>query len=444
MSPINRRAFLRVNGAVLGGIAVGTTVTAATSIDRFVVETATAEPPSELTVVHPLPGIEFAVVRGTESEVDAASDVKNAVPDIRVHLDEPGVNEAAPRVALKGQSIVDEPYYPYQWDKQALDIETAHHTTTGAGSRVTVIDSGVAAGHPDLTVNEGLSRNFTGDGLGAANPAGGYHGTHVGGIIAADTHEDIGVGGTAPDTDLVDCRVFSPGGGAAFGDILAAIVYSANIDADVANLSLGAYPVPRQGLGSFYGKALNAIMTYANAAGTLLVVAAGNDAADLQHDKYFISLPNEGAQAVSVAATGPIGFRHGDPGLTDPVETPALYTNYGTNAITLAAPGGNYDPAFPDLWYYDLVFNCIAEPKYRTDRDGDVVDITKVDYGYAWVSGTSMAAPQVSGAAALVKSANPGANANDVESALKEAATVPDGFDKRYYGSGFLDVVDAL
>jgi subtilisin family serine protease len=63
---------------------------------------------------------------------------------------------------------------------------------------------------------------------------------------------------------------------------------------------------------------------------------------------------------------------------------------------------------------------------------------------YAYLAGTSMAAPQVAGAAALVKSANPNYNANQVESALKSAADVPDEYDKEFYGSGFLNVLDAL
>jgi len=457
MSGASRREFLRASGALIGGIALGTQVTAAARTDRFVVETRGNKTPGDLDVVHELPGVKFVVVEGTEDAVEDSKAVRGYAPDVEIELDDPDPNDDAPNV--EETSVADEPLYPFQWDKQVLDVETAHETTKGDGSRVTIIDSGVAADHPDLEVNEGLSRNFTGDGLGSANAAGGYHGTHVAGIVAAQTDNDIGVAGTAPDTDLVDCRVFSPvgEGGATFGDILAAIVYSVEIDADAANLSLGAYPVPRQGNGSFYGKVLNSTMTYANREGTALVVAAGNDAADLQHDKNFISLPNEGAQALSISATGPVGFGWDATRVDDdeePPQTPAIYTNYGTNAITIGAPGGNYSPAgiaeeedddsFAPLWYYDLVLNTIAEPNYEEDDEGNITGIEGASYTYGWVAGTSMAAPQVAGAVALIKAANEDLGANQVESILERTASVPDGFEKTYYGSGFLDLVGAV
>ncbi|MFW5903336.1 MAG: S8 family serine peptidase [Halolamina sp.] len=438
MSTYNRRTFLKTSGALLGGIAAGTTVTAAERTDRFIVQTRGKSAPRDLDVVHEMPGVDVAVVRGSEKAVRKSKRVKDYAADVEIKLDDPDVNAKAPTV--EESSVADEPLYPLQWDKQDLDVGTAHETTKGEGTRVTVIDTGVAAGHPDLDVNESLSRNFTGDGLGSANPAGGYHGTHVGGIVAAQDNE-LGVIGTAPETDLVDCRVFSPEADASFGDILAAIVYSTAIDADAANLSLGAYPVLRNEgqFGQFYGKALNSTMTYANKEGTLLVIAAGNDSADLQHDKNYISLPNEGAQGLSVSATGPIGFNWGEPGFEDPPESPAYYTNYGTNALDLGAPGGDADLDTDNPNYYlDLVLNTIADPVFD---DGDYLGAT---YDYGWLAGTSMAAPQVAGAAALVKSANPNYNANQVESALKRAADVPDGYDKTYYGSGYLNIVDAL
>jgi subtilisin family serine protease len=640
----SRRTFLKVSGALLGGIATGTTVTAAERTDRFIVQTRGKSAPRDLDVVHEMPGVDVAVVRGSEKAVRKSKRVKDYAPDIEIQLNEPEVNAEVP--SFDASDYEGHPGDFLQWDKADLNVPKAHETTEGEETRVAIIDSGVLETHPDLAgpLNLDLSRNFTDDG-GDHNPVGGDdHGTHVAGIVAADNgatipdYEGIGVNGTAPKTDLVDCRVFS-GPTASFANILAAVVYSANIDADAANLSLGAYPIPRQGLGSFYGKVLNSTMTYANKEGTLLVIAAGNDSADLQHDKNFISLPNEGAQAVSVSATGPIGYGWDADGdgdvldFEDPPESPAFYTNYGTNAITLGAPGGDADLGAIGTgvpWFRDLVFNTVfvatgevvsgtigaqsddyegnvtaertgmyngnvtvtgqtpftedqvswydsvgyggvrfnvsdfgksferdteitvtyetgddhdrpspdwvalqigpedseteyvvvdwqvdaqsgdavtwaandgfgdgtgrvyeaesvedvienpgvnpAQPSASPDDvlgEGEVktvgvfsggglnndqyVDITynQINFdgedllfgqvpAYGWKAGTSMAAPNVAGAAALVKSANPNYNANQVESALKRAADVPMGYDKTFYGSGYLNILDAL
>ncbi|MFC6953466.1 S8 family peptidase [Halorubellus litoreus] len=439
----SRRDVLKFSGALLGGIAVGSTVTAAESSDRFLLEakkrSASDVEADGLDVVADLSEAGYFLVEGAETDVEATKG--KYAPDIELSFDG-GVKRVDADV--DAESATDEPRYPLQWDKQVQDIPTAHETTRGEGARVAIIDSGVDAAHPDLAhaVNEDLSVNFTDDGQGAANAAGGYHGSHVGGIVAANDENEAGVVGTAPGAELVDCRVFSAAGGGSFGIVLAAIAYSAQIDADVANLSLGAYPVPRQSLGTFYGKALNSVMTYANSQGTLLTISTGNDAADLQHDKNFISIPNEGAQAVGVSATGPVGFGWGDDGLEEAPDSPANYTNYGTNAVTLSAPGGDYDPeaaeADETTWYYDLVLNTISIPSF--DDDGNYLGATPT---YSWIAGTSMAAPQVAGAAALVKSEAPDMNANQVESLLKRTAADGTG-GKEYHGSGFVNPVGAL
>ena len=149
------------------------------------------------------------------------------------------------------------------------------------------------------------------------------------------------------------------------------------------------------------------------------------------------------------SATGPIGYgwdADGDGEVSDfeePPESPAFYTNFGTNAITLGAPGGDADPGAIGTgvpWFYDLVFNTVFSYE-DTDDDGEFD--TQVP-GYGWKAGTSMAAPNVAGAAALVKSANPNYNANQIEAALKRAADVPDEYGKEYYGSGYLNIVNAL
>jgi len=472
MAKQTRRSVLKLSGSVLGGIAVGSTAVAAESRDQYIIETRGKRSPDDAEIVHEMPGVDLAVVRGDEQTLRRSKAVKEFAADTVLRLEEPETPETLASEESNDLPNVDADLYDtLAWDKQAQDVRQAQTVTRGEGTRVSVIDDGVFAGHPDLNVNEELSQNFSPDtnGTGALFDD---HGTHVAGTIAA-SDDGSGVVGTAPGTELVDLRVFS-GDGASFGAILAAIAYAAAIDSDVANLSLGAYPIPRQGLGSFYGGALNKTMTFANKEGTLLVIAAGNDGADLQKDGDVISIPNEGAQGLSVAATGPEGYLLDDGDPDAPAESPAYYTNFGTNAVDLAAPGGDLDlEALARLqasdndgdgdgeltpgelfnligdWVLSTTFTPVGE-KETADLDGDgEADIVtgKPDEqvpGYGYKQGTSMAAPQVAGAAALVKSANPGYNANQVESALRRAASVPDGYDKRYYGSGFIDVVEAL
>jgi|AntRauMinimDraft_4_1070384.scaffolds.fasta_scaffold00654_7 subtilisin family serine protease len=459
MPGYDRRTFLKVSGAVLGGLAAGSTVTAAEATGRFIVDSKKLKGKeldrSSLDVAHDLSEVDLAVVEGAKSDVESLG--VDFAADTTYELDLP----VDPKPVTDSEaSATDEPMYPLQWDKQRQNVEEIHETTRGEGTRVAIVDTGVAADHPDLShaVNEDLSQNFTGDGFGAAGPYGGYHGTHVAGIVAANDQNEEGVVGTAPGTEIVDCRVFSPNALASFADMMAALVYSAGIGCDAVNMSIGAYPVSRKGIGSFYGKVLNRTTTYANKEDTLLVVSAGNDAADLQHDGRVcvenedgevecfpaVSLPNEAAQAMSVSATGPIGFGFGNEGVESPAETPANYTNYGTNAVDIGADGGNYDPEFPAGWYYDLVLNAVAEPTYETDEAGNVTGIADIEYTYSWVAGTSMAAPQVAAAAALVKSVDPEAGANQVENTLERTAEVPEGFEKAYYGSGVLDPLAAV
>ncbi|MFB6220458.1 MAG: S8 family serine peptidase [Halolamina sp.] len=434
-SSVSRRTFTKLGGATLGISGLGGVVAAESSEQYIVKQHETGTIDGE--VVHDLSEVGYAVVRSTEDRLDASRGVESFAPDTEISF----TNTPEKTREYEGEAA-DDDYYALQWDKQDLDISTAHETTKGEGTRVAVIDSGIDAGHPDLEVNTDLSIDFTGDGLGVGVPGGGSHGTHVAGIVGAGTAGTTGVAGTAPATELVDFRVFSAfDGGATFGDVVAAMVYAARADCDVANLSLGAYPIPRQGLGSFYGGFLNKATTWVTKEGTLIVVAAGNDAADLQHDGDVISLPNEAAEAVSVSATGPIGFGW-DAEDPEPAESPAFYTNYGTNALNLGAPGGDADLDAIGTgveWYFDLVFNTVSYP--TIDGDGNYAGASR---GYGWKAGTSMAAPNVAGAAALVKSANPDYNANQVRTALEDAAEVPDGYGKEFYGAGYLNVVDAL
>lgn len=108
------------------------------------------------------------------------------------------------------------------------------------------------------------------------------------------------------------------------------MLYSADIGCDVANLSVGTYPIPRNNPGQgkkgdrsfrqLYGKLPNHATSYIRRQGMLLVSSAGNNEADPQHNGQVISLPNESPHVMSIGATGPTGFQWGDPGVDAPPE----------------------------------------------------------------------------------------------------------------------------
>lgn len=440
-------------GVMLGGIALGTgSVSASTTEDRYLIDLKESDESvlEDVEVIHMLDEIDVAVVRGSDEAVQSA----RYAEDVEFRIDRP---EAAYSENVIGVDGYDEPLYYLQWDKAAQRVPDAQDYTRGEGTRVAVIDSGVYGDHPDLehAVDEDLSRNFTTDG-GDYEPNGtGDHGTHVAGIIAADDRNDTGVLGTAPGAEIVACRVFSGNGGASFGDIIAAMVYAGTTGCDVANMSLGAYPLPKDN--PFVG-ILKILMEraadYAASQGTLMVAAAGNDGKNLDADGDVISLPNEAEGVMSVSATGPVGFRwdddDSDPGywgddradMDDALyhvwrtpDTPAPYTNYGEEAIDISAPGGNFDRQVVGEdgwdWYYDLVLSTVFSGE-GDDRDA----------GYGWKAGTSMAAPNVTGAAALVKAQYPDASPAEVREHLE--ATAADAEPAKYHDAGHLDVEEAV
>lgn len=431
-----RRSVLATSGGLAAVLATGTTAAGTESSERFVVDTSNVGDGADVEVIHRLDPIDLTVVRGTESDVEALN-VEYA-SDAGYSVEPPDVEKNAATVTAEESDLL----YQFQWDKQDQQIRDAHEITRGEDTRIAIIDSGVAAGHPALehAVNEELSRNFTEDDYGAPGPYAGSHGTHVAGIAAASDAGDGRVLGTAPEAELVDCRVFSPtrwpGLFGFLGDVLAAIVYSAENGADAANLSLGAYLRFRDdGIGRFWGEAMQRTATYANRSGMVLTHACGNWGGDLTKDQDFVDT-SLSAGGLTVSATGPIGFMWGDDGLQEPFHSPSFYTNYGSSAVDLGAPGGDFADGGAA---YDLVLNCIADPEY-----GDDGEYLGAEYDYGYFAGTSMAAPQVAGAAALVSSANPDHNADQVKNELQRAAEIPDDYDKKYYGSGYLDVFSAL
>lgn len=365
-------------------------------------------------------------------DLESIRGVTGAVPDFRFELEVPAQSEPADASpggdddghgngngrgngrgagATGDETDADGPeLFDQQWDKHVTDVERAHERATGDGRRVAIIDTGVDHTHQDLAnVNVDASASIIDGEVSEHVGDIGDHGTHVAGIAAATGA--VGVLGTAPDAEIVSLRVFAGDGGAAFSDILLAMEYAAALEADAANMSIGTSPIPPQENAAQYRRIMEPVAQSVASSGTLLVGSAGNDDANLQQEGRF-TLPNSLAGVTSISATAPSDER-------------AFYSNYGSNEIDLGAPGGGA-AAEEETVMEDLVLSTVP---------GDE---------YAWFAGTSMAAPQVAGAAALVRERAPDATARQVERALKAGADLVTGESDADLGAGRLNAADAI
>jgi subtilisin family serine protease len=327
------------------------------------------------------PGFLAAVVKDAR--------VQQAAEDVEVPWISPN-EKAVPASVGDAQplGVNSEPYWGYQWNiRQIHADQTAAAGDMGWGvkrARVAVLDAGIWSQHPDIgpNVNLALSKSFVPEEPGIDPVVYGFnHGTHVAGIIAAPVNGK-GIQGVAPQAEIVAVKVLrSDTGSGAFTWIIQGILYASgpDVQADVINMSLGAtFDRINQGGGGAGPliAALNRAIDYATASGTLCVSAAGNEGVNL--NSRIWSIPAQSGDGMAVAATGPYDLADFD--------RPASYTNYGQSVVTVAAPGGDFasDEGYP----YDMVLS----PGGRS----------ATAWQYFFAAGTSMAAPHVSGVAALI------------------------------------------
>ena len=388
-------------------------------------------------------GAGIALVSGLSdaaaAQLGASSGVQKVQPDVTLQVLEPnemGGAEVVADVAAESPTAPNTAFfYPRQWHLRAIGAQ--HAWAAGklgsGGVTVAILDTGLGYTHPDLVGRVDLARSASfvpsDDAIVAGMPGVHvvadlhYHGTHVGATVSSNA---LAAAGVTSRTTLIGVKVLDRTGNGSFGGILAGIVYAADQGADVINMSLGGV-FNRRDAGGFLG-AINRAVNYAHSQGTLVVVSAGNSALDLDHDgnsyKSFCSSPG----VVCVSATGPTASS-GTNGPWTNVDALAGYSNYGRSAISVAAPGGT-GAGF--VWAacsrFSLTFPICSTGTFVLGA-----------------SGTSMAAPHVTGLAALIVAEIGPNNPAQVRARLQQTADDlgQPGTDPAY-GKGRINVVNAL
>lgn len=231
-----------------------------------------------------------------------------------------------------------------------VDGVEAWAKTTGAGTKVAVLDTGVTNDNPDITPQVTARANFS-NGVDGDDIYG--HGTHVAGIIAA-VRNTVGVSGVCPDCAILDGKVLDDSGSGSTSSIANGIGWAVTMEAKVINMSLG------QRLSS---QTLEIAVNNAWAAGSVIVAAAGNTGSQAKF--YPAAYPN----AIAVAAT-------------DNKDAKASFSTYG-KWVDVAAPGVSVYSTFPNHPF------TLGREQNR-------------EHGYDILSGTSMASPIAAAVAALV------------------------------------------
>jgi len=253
-----------------------------------------------------------------------------------------------------------------------------------------------------------------------------FHGTHTSATASSNA---VRAAGITSMTRLVAVKVCSYLDECPFSSMLGGVIYGAQHKAGVMNLSLGG-SFPKKGNRHLI-KLINAVFEYATLRGVTIVVSAGNDATDLDHDPTNYHAFCDTPGVICVAATGPTAQVSPFGPWTD-VDAPAYYTNFGRRAIDVAAPGGNNDVTF--------VYAACSQTSLYLAQLGILCSNLSV----IGAEGTSMAAPHVSGTAALLVSLL-GRRPDAIKERIEETADNVGGFALRaFYGHGRLNVYQAV
>ena len=351
-------------------------------------------------------------------------------------------------------SIGPEPLSACQWDMRAIDAtpDGSYAVERGAGARVGVIDTGVDLTNGDVMPNvdlaascvflyantptsvpaEQVTRGDCSDKAALQDYAG--HGTHTAGTIAAPIN-GLGIAGVAPEATLVVLKAGTAAGYFFTQSVVDALRYAGDQRLDVVNMSFFADPWLFNCRNDKEQKAIikqiSDAARYAEQRGVVLVAAAGNDGIDMNHptvdeispdyppgaavtrpvNNNCVVMPTEIPGVVVVTATGAENLL-------------AWYSTYG-NITDVAAPGGSrFQTPTPDVSRGRVLapYSSTASDLDLEAAFGRLVVDSAGNY-YAWLNGTSMAAPHAAGVAALIRAAHPNMSWGAVVAELRNTGT---------------------
>lgn len=293
------------------------------------------------------------------------------------------VEEDAQVQIARKPSKLQPPQPPQQitWGIARVNAPPAWNNSTGKSIKIAVLDTGISSSHPDLTVSGGI--NLVGKLKNKKWNDDNGHGTHVSGIIAA-RNNSIGVVGVAPDAQLFAVKVLDAYGSGYISDVIEGIDWAVQNNMDIVSMSLGT---------TTYSQAFNDTAVNAYNSGILLVAAAGNSG-DGNLSTNDVLYPAKFDDVVAVSAI-----------------------NSNNIAPIWSADGAEIELAAPGVDIYS----------------------TWLDGSYDTKSGTSMAAPFVSGVVALIKSKNLSFTTQEIRGALAyNAVDLGDIGRDRIYGFGLV------
>ncbi|MCW3067256.1 MAG: peptidase and in kexin sedolisin [Solirubrobacterales bacterium] len=324
------------------------------------------------------------------------------------------VSYVEPDFYLAVSRVPDDPLFANEYSLGAVgpgsvDAQPAWDSRTSC-SKIAILDTGVQYNHPDLSANvwhnshEVKSNGKDDDengwvddyyGVNLVNGKGSGvdddgHGTHVSGIVAGRGDNGTGIAGLCWSSSVMAVKFMDSSGKGSTSDAIDGIDYAIHEGARIVNCSFGS---------SKKSSALQDEVDYAKSKNVLLVVAAGNDGDNIDAKPVYPASFPEG-NVLTVAATTSTGAL-------------ASFSNFGKSGVDLGAPG-------------DRIFSTYLTSTYKT------------------LSGTSMAAPLVAAAAAMLRAKDSSLGYADIKNALRNHTRADAALAGKTVSGGTLDVSAAL